>query len=71
MCIRDSYLTAEATALGLSTCILGWIDDKKLREIIGVDTPVRLVITLGYAAPGDKLRPKTRKEISQLVSVKE
>ena len=69
--IAAAYLTAEATALGLSTCILGWIDDKKLREITGMDTPVRLLITLGYAAPGDKLRPKTRKEISQLVSVKE
>lgn len=69
--IAAAYLTAEATAQGLSTCILGWIDDKKLREITGVDTPVRLVITLGYAAPGDKLRPKTRKGISRLISVKE
>ena len=69
--IAAAYLTAEATAQGLSTCILGWIDDKKLREITGVDTPVRLVITLGYAAPGDKLRAKTRKERNRLVTIKE
>ena len=68
--IAAAYLTAEATAQGLSTCILGWLDDKKLREICGVDYPVRLVITLGYANENDKLRTKKRKELSELVSEK-
>lgn len=69
--IATAYLTAEATAQGLSTCILGWIDDKKLREITGIDAPARLVITLGYAAEGDPLRPKKRKATDVLVSIKE
>ncbi|MDY3225442.1 MAG: nitroreductase family protein [Candidatus Faecousia sp.] len=69
--IAAAYLTAEATAQGLSTCILGWIDDKKLREVSGVDAPVRLVIALGYAAEGDKLRTKTRKEPAQLIRWKD
>lgn len=66
--ITTAYLTAEATAQGLSTCILGWLDDAKIREVCGLDHPVRLVITLGYAAEGDKLRRKVRKHISELVS---
>ena len=66
--IVAAYITAEATAQGLSTCILGWLDDKKIREICGLSKPVRLVITLGYAAEGDKLREKKRKDISELVS---
>ena len=66
--IAAAYLTAEATAQGLSTCILGWLDDKKIREICGLDQPVRLVITLGYAKEGDPLRPKKRKELSELVT---
>ena len=65
--IAAAYLTAEATAQGLSTCILGWLDDKELREICGLKHPARLVITLGYAAPDDKLRTKKRKDISELV----
>ncbi|MCI6937215.1 MAG: nitroreductase family protein, partial [Clostridiales bacterium] len=69
--IAAAYLTSEATAQGLSTCILGWIDDKKLRELTGIDAPARLVITLGYAAEGDPLRPKKRKDLDTLVSVKE
>ena len=65
--IATAYLTAEATAQGLSTCILGWFDDLKIREICGLDHPVRLVITLGYAADDDHLRAKKRKERSELM----
>jgi len=66
--IAVSYLTAEAAAQGLSTCILGWLDDDKLRSLCGLSHPVRLVITLGYAAEGDKLRSKKRKDLSELVT---
>ncbi len=69
--IATAYLTAEATAQGLSTCILGWLDDAKIRDICDLDAPVRLVITLGYAKEGDPLRPKKRKELTELVSWKE
>ena len=67
--ITTAYLTAEATAQGLSTCILGWLDDEKIRKICSIDHPVRLVITLGYAKD-DPLRNKKRKALSQLVSYK-
>ena len=65
--IMTAYLTAEATAQGLSTCILGWLDDEKIRAAIGTDHPTRLVITLGYAREDEKLRPKKRKELGELV----
>ena len=64
--IMTAYLTAEATAQGLSTCILGWLDDGKIRAAVGTDSPTRLVITLGYASGDDKLRPKKRKELGEL-----
>jgi nitroreductase len=67
--IAVAYLTAEATAQGLGTCILGWLDDAKIRSLCGLDQPVRLVITVGY--PKDEtIRPKKRKELSELVSEK-
>ena len=65
--ILAAYITAEATAQGLGSCILGWLSDEKLREICGLDGAVRLVITLGYASEGDKLRTKKRKELGELV----
>ena len=67
--IAVAYLTAEATAQGLGTCILGWLDDARIRSLCGLDQPVRLVITVGY--PKDEtIRPKKRKELSELVSEK-
>ena len=66
--IVSAYITAEAQAQGLATCILGWFDDKRIREICKLSKPVRLVITLGYAAEDDKLREKKRKPLDELVS---
>ena len=66
--IAAAYLTAEAAAQGLGTCILGWLDDRKIREICGLEHPVRLVVTLGYAAEGEKLRDKKRKTRAELVT---
>ena len=65
--ILAAYITAEATAQGLSSCILGWLDDEKIREICHLDMPVRLVITLGYATENDSLRSKKRKVLEELV----
>ena len=66
--IVAAYITAEATTQGLSTCILGWLDDKAIRDICKLDAAVRLVITLGYAADSDKLREKKRKPLEELVT---
>ena len=68
--IAAAYLTAEATAQGLGTCILGWFDDDKIRAICELDKPVRLVITLGYAKADDRLREKKRKPLAELVKEK-
>ena len=69
--ILAAYLTAEAESVGLSTCILGWLDDKKIREVCSLDGQVRLVITLGYAEVGDVLREKKRKDKNELISYKD
>ena len=66
--ILTAYITAQATSLGLSTCILGWLDDKQIRKICSLDSPVRLVIALGYASEDDKLREKKRKQIDEFVN---
>lgn len=64
--IVAAYITAEATAQGLGSCILGWLDDDKLRNLCSLEHPVRLVITLGYSL--DAQREKKRKDLDQLVN---
>ena len=66
--IVAAYITAEAAVQGLGSCILGWIDENKIRAICGIDSKIHLVITIGYAKEGDKLRPKKRKELEELVT---
>ncbi len=68
--IVAAYITAEAAAQGVGSCILGWFDDKKIRKICALENPVRLVITLGYPKD-DELRNKKRKSLSELVSFKD
>ena len=43
----------------------------KIRSLCGLEHPVRLVICLGYAKPGDQLRTKKRKDMSALVAFKD
>ena len=64
--ILAAHITFAAADLGIGTCILGWFNDATVREICGLDKPVRLVITLGY--PLDQQRDKKRKPLSELVT---
>ena len=66
--ILSAYITADAEAQGLATCILGWFNDAAVREICHLDQPVRLIITLGYAADGDPHRTKKRKDTAELIT---
>ena len=68
--IVAAYITAEAAAQGLGSCILGWFDNDKLKTICDLDGDIRLVICIGYAKEGDKLRSKKRKDLEKLVSFK-
>ena len=65
--IAAAYLTAAATENGLCTCILGWLDDDRIRKICNLEHPVRLVVTLGYPK-NDTIREKQRKSVEELVS---
>ena len=66
--IVAAYITAEAAAQGLGTCILGWFEDDDIRRICGLEGAVRLVITIGYPKENDKLREKKRKSLDELVT---
>ena len=66
--ILAAYITAEATAQGLGSCILGWLDAQKLAEICALEGTPRLVITLGYASADDKKREKKRKTPEELIA---
>ena len=66
--IASAYITAEATAQGVESCILGWINDEQIREVCNIKGAARLVIALGYPKEGYEIRPKKRKSFDELVT---
>ncbi len=71
--LLDAGITAEhfclqATQEGLGTCIIGWFDEKKIKDILDIPSGKRigLLISLGY--PGDRLREKDRKHMEEIRS---
>lgn len=66
--IAAAYLTSQAHSDGLSSCIIGWFDEPKLKKLAGVSGRIRLVIALGYAKQGDTLREKKRRPLGELVN---
>ena len=57
----------QATAEGLGTCILGWFNEKKVKELLHIPKSKRaeLIITLGYPS-SPTLRPKVRKKMEEV-----
>ena len=68
--IAAAYLTAECASQGLGSCILGWFDNEKIKNALGIDGDVRLVITVGYPKSDDPQREKKRKSFDEIVAFK-
>ena len=66
--LATSHICYAAAEQGLSTCIMGWFNERKIKELLNIDMKkrIRLVIGVGYAA-NDKLRDKVRKNISDIL----
>ena len=66
--IAAEHFCLQATDLGLGTCMLGWFDEKVVKQLLNIprSTRIGLLITLGYAAEGYPLRPKMRKDTNAM-----
>lgn len=60
--------TLAAHAEGLGSCILGWFNESKMRELLAIPDSKRvwLDIAIGYSV--QPLRPKKRKALQEVVS---
>ena len=63
----------QAMELGLSTCILGLIDQKKMQAHFGIseEMVVRVIIAVGYSKENTPPRPKVRKPFDDVVCINE
>ncbi|MDZ7761511.1 MAG: nitroreductase family protein [Desulfovermiculus sp.] len=61
--IASSHLCLQAAELGLGTCMIGWFDEKKVKELLRIPkkSAVGLLLTIGYPAADKPIRKKVRK----------
>ena len=65
--IAVEHFCLQAAELGLGTCIMGWFDEKKVKNILHIPNKrVPLLISLGY--PDSATRKKSRKELDEMSS---
>jgi nitroreductase len=66
--IATASMVYQASAEGLGTCIIGWFDEKKIRELLSIpgSKRVELVLTVGYTS--NTLRKKIRKSPADVTS---
>lgn len=66
--IVASHICLAAADEGLGTCMIGWFDEKKIKNILSIpdDKRVLLVIVMGYSS--QETRPKKRKKLNEIVS---
>jgi len=67
--ITAEHLCLQAAEEGLGTCMLGWFDEKGVKNLLNIPPSkrVELIITLGYPE-SEKIRPKKRKILNWIMS---
>ena len=62
-----AYLTLGAESLGVSSCIIGWVNEKNLKEVLSMpeQESVSIVVALGYS--DIEKRKKARKDKETVV----
>lgn len=67
--IAAEHICLQATEEGIGTCMLGWFDEKAIKDLLNVPEKksIPLLITLGYTPDNYTHRKKIRKEKKKVV----
>lgn len=68
--IACSYICLQASELGLGTCMIGYFDEPKIKQKLGIADKkrIRLVISIGFADEVDR-RSIKRKDINKILEI--
>jgi len=67
--IAAAHFCLMATELGLGTCMLGWLNEKKAKQLLGIprNKRVSMLIAVGYPPEDYPQRKKIRKPFEKIV----
>lgn len=65
--IAAEHICLQAEAEGLGSCMIGWFDESKVKNLLNIPKPRRvpLIITIGY--PTKEKKEKRRKSLDKIV----
>jgi nitroreductase len=65
--IATAFMTLEAVEQGLGTCIIARFDQDKMKALLGIPEPVKIILLTILGYPNEKPEPKPRKAITDIV----
>ena len=66
--IAAAHISLAAEAEGLGSCILGWFDEKELKQLAGIPASKRLLLDIAIGYPVKEKRKKMRKPKEKVIS---
>ena len=66
--IAAAHISLAAECEGLGSCILGWFDEKAIKELVGIPTSKRLLLDIAIGYPSKGKRKKMRKPKDKVIS---
>ncbi len=70
--IAMEHIVLVAEEIGLSTCWMGWFNERKLKKILNIPLLWRVVslLSVGYAAKDYNTKPKKRYMLNKILTLK-
>ena len=66
--IAASHIVLAAESEGLGSCILGWFDEKEIKQLTGIPASKRLLLDIIVGYPLKEKRKKIRKVKEKVIS---
>ena len=66
--IAAAHITLAAENEGLGSCILGWFDEKEIKQLTGIPASKRLLLDIVIGYPAKEKRKKMRKPKEKVIS---
>jgi len=66
--IAGEHFVLKAAELGLGTCWIGWFDEVKAKNVLGItgSKKVEILLALGYPAKNSSVSPQQRKPLDEI-----
>lgn len=66
--IAAAHITLAAENEGLGSCMLGWFDEKEIKQLVGIPASKRLLLDILIGYPVKEKRKKIRKQKDKIIS---